>query len=958
MLKKTFTLILISNIILSFALRVSAEKLDLETQNVLIQKIENTISQLSVKDTSVDQLGLKAQLANLYAEQARLLFIEEGKQNCNDCQGSNKARQKAVQLYKGVLPQLQGDYKAGVSLQLAYLYEVLNKNKEAIELYNQVIQSAKLGVSKIYIGKAFVSRGNSFFRQGQFIPAQSDFKLALNYLRNEEKGSVLHRLAWTYFNMGEIDTAIAQLKNLLSEPKYLQQVTTEGYQYSETLHADYAQDLAIFLAKSEVSNAVIKQYIGFTPKSVIINHLLFLADECDRLDNAASAIRVWQYALAMEDFPEQQKSIVRVKMARFFREKKQFNESVREFHQSLIDQKKCNSEDCKVYPTLAKNFLTAWDKSIKNRSPKMNLDSARNLLRCYQDYNTNYANELQTLIWQAQLARDIESKKVALDSYHRAADLALSQNQSKIAEEALLAEIKLAEQFNTAEVKITAYKHYIDNSPKGSQVWVVQFALANTYYDLKKYGDSIDIYHRVAHDCPCKKQKNSIALKAAHLELDSLARLDQSEKIEMAAKEYAIMYPQERMIFFKIARMAGFKQAFKLASNKDSDSVHGAIKKINGIPMLGASSDEKASYIKLKMQLAELTLDFETAYQMAIALNYHQSKNASELVKLIMLAELSRHKSNKWVDQVIVMKSPITDKKIAYVLKIRRATNPWPLIEKYAGVLRSDTELFSDLLIEAFVKTKNFNAIDRYIRDPSILKTTNGSALWRMVYLKNLGIEAKKIQTSSLNIKSDHMLASTLKIKLKLLKAFQGQIRKADQRQDWTAKVISRSIYRTENLRLANEIQRLPVPKNLSLVVKEQYRNALVQQARPFINEASVTSQQMDDLWKNQNALEALIEDIRTQAEYRMVYVSEAKAVSIYAPDNIKSNLKQAMTEYPERPSEKQFSKARATVSRDPYATNAISELIELERAAGNKLMVAYLEGRRQFISKSDEVNQ
>lgn len=955
MFSKAFSLTLL--LIFSVALSVKAEKLDLENQTILINKIENTLGKLSTGDKSIDQLGLKAQLANLYSEQARLLFIEEGKLNCNGCQGSNKARQKSVQLYKDVLPHIQGDFKASVALQLAYLYEVLGQNAQAISLYNEVINSAKTGVSKNYIGKALVSRGNSFFRQGQFIPAQKDFKLALSYVHTEEKGSVLHRLAWTYFNMGEIDTAIGQMKALLGEPRYLQQPTTEGYQYSEALHAEFAQDLAIFLAKSEVTTPVIRQFVSLTPKAVIIEHLLFLADECDRLDNASSAIRVWQFALALEGFPQQQKSIVRIKMARFFRERKQFDEAFKEFHQSLEAQKSCNSDVCRSYPVLAKNYLTAWDKAIKNRTQNRNADSARALLRSYQDFNAFYANELQTLFWQSQLARDINSKNIAFQSYHRAADLALSQKQNKIAQEALLAEIELAEQLNTSDVKITAYTHYIEILPQGSQIWFVRFALANTYYDLKKYSESIELYHSIAHECDCKNAKNSIALKSAHLELDSLAKLDQSEKIEMAAKDYALLFAKERLAFFKIARNAGFKQAYKLVGNKNSESIHGAIKKVNGIPLLGANEEEKISYLKLKMQLAELTLNFEVAYQMALALKLPQSKNASDLIKVITLAELSQHKNSQWVDHLIAMKSPISDKKIAFVIKIRKAANPWPLFEKYSGVLRSDVELYSDLLIEAFVKTKNFSAIERYIRDPAILKTNNGSTLWRLVYLKNLGVESKKIQNVYLNAKTDKLLASTLKSRLSLLKAFQSQIRRADQRQDWTAKVISRSIYRTENIRLANDIQRLPVPKSLPTNIKEQYRSALVNQARPFINEATVTSQQMDELWKNENAVEALIEDIRTQVEYRMVFVSEAKAVSTYAPDSIKSELQKAISEFPEKPTEKQLDKARAVASEDPFDGSAINDLIELEKAAGHKMMVAYLEGRRQFISRAGEVN-
>jgi hypothetical protein len=937
---------------LMFSAVTKAEKLDLESQTILINKIEATLEKLKPGDKSVDQLGLKAQLANLYSEQARLLFIEEGKLDCNGCQGSLKMRQKSVKLYKEVIPFLEGDFKAGVALQLAHLYEMADQSNAAVLLYDEIIRNSKNDFSKIYVGKAFINRGNAHFRKGEFIPAQSDFRAALVLVRPEEKGSVLHKIAWTYYNQGEIATAIAQMKILLSQPKYLQQISSGGMQYSESLHSELAHDLALFMAKSEVNSEEIKQLVKLTPEASRIDNLLFLGDECDRLDNASGAIKVWQFALLLPEFPNEKKSIVRVKTARFYRERKQFDSAFREFHQSLEDQLQCKTESCNEYPPLAKNYLTSWDKVIKARSKTVNGESARALLRSYQDYNNHFQSEIQTLIWQAQLARDIDSKLLAMQTYHQAADLSSAQKNTKLTEESLVAEIDLAEKLNGPQGKIQAYNHYIALSPRGSHIWVVKFALGNTNYDLKKFQEAAEIYNLIAHQCNCRNGKDSIALKSAHLELDCLAKVDQPEKIEIAAKDYAVLYPKDRMVFFKIARSAGLKLAYRLVASKESDDVINAIKKMNSIPMIGANKEEKYSYYQLKMQLDELVLNFDSAYGISLTLGLDQSKKVEDVVKVLTLAELSGNATNRLIDKIISMKSPIADKKIAFVLKIRKATNPWPLIEKYSGVLRMDREMYSDLLIESFSRTKNFAAIEKYTKDSSIIKTNNGVTLWRLVFLKKLGVDAQSIQAARLISSSDRLLGVSLKKRLNLLKELQQKVRKADHMKDWSAQVISRAIYRTENIRLANEIQKLPIPKFLKASEKEQYRNGLVGQARPFINEAVTISNQMDDFWKDVQAIDALVTDIRTQAGYRMLFISEAKAVSAYAPDNVKSQLAAAINESPSVPSDKQLKSARDEVSLDPYNAGAMDDLINLEKAAGHKMMVAYLEGRRHFISQ------
>lgn len=943
---------LITSLILILALSTRADKLDLESQTVLIKKIESTLVKLKPSDKSIDQLGLKAQLANLYSEQARLLIIEEGKVNCEGCQGSRKVREKSIQLYKEVLPGIQGDFKAGVALQLAHLYELLDKHQSAIILYDEIISNSRRDISKSFIGKAYVNRGNAFFRNGQFIAAQRDFKDALALIRPEEKGSVFHKIAWTYYNQGEIAIAITQMKSLLSQEKYLQQVSSQGYHYSESLHSELAHNLALFMAKSDIAIEDVKQLVKLTPKSSITENLLFLGDELDRLDNVGGAIKVWQYALILPEFPNEKKPIVRVKTAKYYRERKQFDIAFKEFHQSLEDQAQCKTDICKDYQPLAKNYLTSWDKLIKARSNTVNGESARYLLQSYQDYNNYYPTEIQTLMWQAQLARDISQRQLAMDSYHRVADLAITQKQNKLVEESLLAEMDLAEKINSVQVKIPAYNHYIALLPQGSQIWLVKFSLANAYYDQKKYQDAADLYTVIAHKCDCKNKKESIDLKSAHLELDSLAKIDLPEKIESAAKEYALIFPKDKLVFYKIARTAGLKLAFRLANSREASDISNAIRKVNGIPMLGANREEQAAYYKLKLQLDELTLDFESAYKTSLLLAMDKSKNPADLIKVLTLAELSNHSDDKLIEKVISMKSPISDKKIAYVLKIRKAGNPWPLIEKYSSVFRMDSELYSDLLIEAFSKTKNFAAIERFTRDATVVKTSHGQTLWRMVFLKKVGAAAQNLQATRLNSSSDRMLANTFKKRLALLKDLQKKVKNSDQFKDWTAQVISRSIYRTENLNLANEIQKLPVPKTLKNSEKEQYREGLAKQAKPFISEAILVSQQMDELWKDEASVGALIEDLKTQLEYRMIFVSEAKAVSAYAPENIKSQLLKALNEVPSAPSVNQIKIARAEVSADPYNDSAIAELIKIERTAGHKMMVAYLEGRRHFASQ------
>jgi hypothetical protein len=260
--------------------------------------------------------------------------------------------------------------------------------------------------------------------------------------------------------------------------------------------------------------------------------------------------------------------------------------------------------------------------------------------------------------------------------------------------------------------------------------------------------------------------------------------------------------------------------------------------------------------------------------------------------------------------------------------------------------------MFADLLIETFSRTKNFSAVERYTKDDSVIRTANGATLWRLVFLKKIGLDAHNIQAAQIRSSTDKLLASTFNNRLYLLKEIQKKVKKADGMKDWSAQVISRSIFKTENVRLANDIQKLPIPRGLKKNEVVQYRKGLESQSRPFVNEAILVSQQMEELWKNTDAVNGLVEDIKNQLEYHMIYVSEANAVSTYAPENIKAILAQAMSNVSEVPSAQQVNSVRQEVSKNPYDDQALQNLISIEKIVGNKIMVAYLESRRRFSSQ------
>ena len=152
---------LTSNLILSLSLILAAsaamaEKMNSETQNMVIERLEQIISEMKPQDSSLNPSRLR--LADLLAERARLRFMNEIEQNCKGCAGSTKDREKALSLYKVILPKFQPQVQGVILFQMAHLYDIAGLQQKAVELYLGILKTPKNGdCNAIGIGRPLFS---------------------------------------------------------------------------------------------------------------------------------------------------------------------------------------------------------------------------------------------------------------------------------------------------------------------------------------------------------------------------------------------------------------------------------------------------------------------------------------------------------------------------------------------------------------------------------------------------------------------------------------------------------------------------------------------------------------------------------------------------------------------------------------------------------------------------------
>ncbi|MCB0351243.1 MAG: hypothetical protein KDD38_08675, partial [Bdellovibrionales bacterium] len=112
-MRSRLALVLVS---LTIGFSASAEKLDVHTHDMVIQKLELVLSGLSGQKSEGNVLN---RLADLYADRARLISIEEIEKNCHKCVEAKTNREKAISYYQRAFSKVSKAEQPRVLLQIA-----------------------------------------------------------------------------------------------------------------------------------------------------------------------------------------------------------------------------------------------------------------------------------------------------------------------------------------------------------------------------------------------------------------------------------------------------------------------------------------------------------------------------------------------------------------------------------------------------------------------------------------------------------------------------------------------------------------------------------------------------------------------------------------------------------------------------------------------------------------------
>jgi hypothetical protein len=977
---------------LSLSLSAGAQS---STDNALIEKFTMVYLRLAPTDTA--KVGVTLRLADLHAERARKLSME-------DMVKGEKDRNLALKYYREAVKGTPEEGQARIWIQMGHLNEMSSDSSSALKAYEQILALPATPEQK---ADAHLSMAEVYFKQRQFEKARANYAEVMKNDKATSRGFAAYRSAWVDFNQGQTDAGITALVKILRSPELSRRSATAAAGADTQFQEEVSRDLATFMAKRRVKADDLNTLYEVSPASTKVANLMYLAGEAERLGQATEALQLWQFVHSKQSEPrERLESLIHV--AGLQVAAGGGDEALASYENALqlwSTLGGCTDEACKELRTRVKNTLVDWNR-VEKKNP------SEQLVKAYQAFTQTFPEDTSMRMYLAQVARERKDFALALNTYIAVGRMGVTESEPALiaaietAELAVAAEAPAAKVATTSEAPKTnaaptdasirlkeAYDAYVKHSVKKERLTEVRYQQAKWSYDNGDLEAGAVALREFALDPAVKDMK--LRDQAANLALDALAISKDDARIRTWAEDFAKALPANASEKRQVARKALLNQSAKLSEQKDMAAAWALLEKENfanapaedrvlllknklvlaeklGLypqarliadellaqPSLNAEDSQYA--LSRKAWLSELVLDFDGALTATQKMKATDLPADQRLLKLAMYADLASKDARGFYTQYLKISKDSASRVAIASQLVKSSSTPLKEIELQRAVLAENPEVLGQLYLELYGQTRDAGILKKALSQPTVVKSKSGPLLQRQEFLKTYQALKAKLAAQTVDSSNMKKMAAGLKTRVATLSEGEKFANQVIAAGDWTLQVAVFTVLATENERFYQEIMGLPLPAGLSPEEENEYMQALSQQSAPHQTKANDLKAKVGEFWAQSEAIPQLEKslDVAT-AEVRPLMKEEIELLASIAPEAKKAQLA-AVANKPtaivaEKPSLQVLEGAKAAVRENPMNRQSLNNLLELEQKWGRPAMVSYLKGRLETLDGKPE---
>lgn len=974
-----FTRSTIIVLIIGVVSHLHAQTMDVATRDLLIQKLEKVLLTLPAADTSHSSVSLR--LADLYSERARVAAMQELESGCSPCTAGTQDRKNALKLYNQNLAKVPEESQGKIIFHIGHLNDLLGQSAQAEATYLGLIRTSQ---SPKLVSEAQAALGEMYFKSRRYSLARAQFEAARKSQLNQ-KGLASYRIGWSHFHEGNVAAAASELRAVLRTPALLSRNSDSAVvSIDKQFQEEVSRDLATFLARLNPTKEQMQELFELSPENAKVSNIEFLATELERLGSKDRALLAWQMSQERQSLPRNRLE-GHVRLSQLQLDLGNQNAAVTEFEKALglWGQVNCTT-GCEELKSRLRKFVIEWHRTTQ-KQPKAEV------LHAYRQYLNVFSDDVEMSFWAAGLAKDLKLSADATTLYNMTVSLAEPHSKhASIHESSLLSVIEVAESTKDPVLSQAAYDQYLARSKKSDKKLEVLYQKAHALYKSEKYAEAAEALKVVADSTV--KGDPKIRLQAAELSLDALAILKDSARIQEWSTHYAGKFPASKVEFQSVQRKSLLNQTAQSAAEGNSETAWALLSKVD---ISGADPAERTIYLKNKILLAEktkrysearlavsellrqpglsasdrqfaltkqgwlaeLALDFRTAFSANRELPMSELKPDQKALRLAMFAELAGEKAAPHYDEYLKVTKDRESARAVAARLIRRSTSPNTEFLKSQVVLKEDPTLLAGLGLEIYAQTGDVRVLKSVLDNKQAANTAPGKTLVRDSYLLQLIKSSSAIAAMAIDTSNQSALAKGIKSRVKMIDDLENLAQVAVANGDWISQIASLSVVEREVSRFYNELIALPIPEGLTPEEEGQYLQLLSTQAAPY----QVKSQDIQTKLKEMNSTGALDQVLnefdQLQGPVRR-FLSEQliKTAGLVKNDvgaRMSAAAQKVVVGQGVQPSISDIEAARKQVLADPMNRQVLLSLSQLERKMGRDTMASYLEARAMKLEEN-----
>jgi hypothetical protein len=977
------TWIAMAALTLTLSLKAQAEKLDLETHNSLIQKLESALG-VDNKDSMVLHGNVALRLADLYAERARLLAMQnEGRGDKIHKARIEADRRKSIQISRRVLTELDSSEQGKLLLQIAHLHGLLGEHAQSEKICRDITNSPSKYEGRT-VALAHIQIADTAFYRSQLTESEKHLRKALSLRDNPRKGYARYRLAWVNFNQGEAQLAESQLIELLKNPELFENAKGE---MDRAFQEDVSRDLATFMAFNDLKADSIETLMALTPEKTRRQNLMYLAQELDRTSKKRSSLKVWallgDQGLSFEENLERQIQITRIEYD-LGNQQALLTEIDKSL--ALLKDSRCQgSEECTVARQNLRRILTDWAKA-QERAPTAELISGlAKFTSQIQDVELNY--------WAGIAATKRKQYVPAFDFYRQAAQILHSQGKTtshKIFEGSLLGAIETAELSKSPELRIKAYQHYLSLNPRGARAPEVRYQVAHWYYEQNQFDKASAEFRTLALD---SRMPRSLREKSADLGLDSNVLLKSDSLLELHSLEFAKALPHKSAEYLAIYRKAVLNQTAKVLNFQGSDDQIRTVQrqelaKLNSLKLKLWPAADRKQLVKNKIALSYRLKDLESlsqnskellltknitasdremalshlAWVAEVRMNFGEAlsywtmirpaagQKADYHFKMAILRDLNNSNPTADYRKVVQLSKSTEQRAFAAHQLVLNSKNPIAEFKKQERFLSSNASLMRSAGIFAYERTASTRFAETLMAKTAFRNSAYGTLISNQIKFKDFDQLQTQVRGIRLKAGSDSRLQRDLTKRIALLKKMEAKANAAIQKKDTSLQLIFLARLAQENAGLAREIRSLPAPRGLRGEALDQYRTQVAALIQPYEQQHQVILARNQELWAQALKADALTDltewSLQPSRPGSRIAAREVELLKGSAQSSGLPNDPFAKLTNDRRKVSQEAQTLKNRISKNPFNFEDLQKMKSLQMNLGSGPMVAYLDSR------------